>query len=72
MQAPLSSAAADVTYAGASIPPWLVLVLLGVVTAALAYTAGIAAGQRQRHARCGIVERQCLADAARGAGDDNA
>ena len=43
---PLSSAAAEVTYAGASVPPWLVLVLLGVVTAALAYTAGIAAGRR--------------------------
>ena len=33
---------------------------------------GVAAGQRQRHAGCGIVERQRLADAARGAGDDDA
>ena len=34
--------------------------------------AGVAAGQRERHAGSGIVERQRLADAARGAGDDDA
>src|SRR5882757_639610 len=34
--------------------------------------ARVAAGQRERHAGSGIVERQRLADAARGAGDDDA
>jgi len=35
-------------------------------------TACVAPGQRQRDAGFGIVERQRLADSARGAGDDNA
>ena len=34
------------TYAGTTLPPWMVLVLLGLVTAALPYTVGIAAARR--------------------------
>jgi drug/metabolite transporter (DMT)-like permease len=43
---PLSSATADVELAGRAVAWWLPLLLLGVVTAAVAYTTGIAAGRR--------------------------
>lgn len=43
---PMSGAGEDVAYAGIDVPPWLALLLLGVVTAAIAYTTGIAAGRR--------------------------
>lgn len=43
---PMTFSTADVSYDGATVPFWLPLVGLGVVTAALAYTTGIAAGRR--------------------------
>ncbi|MGI8645027.1 MAG: EamA family transporter [Nocardioides sp.] len=43
---PLDAAGSSVTYAGLSFAPWVPLVVLGLVTAALAYTSGIAAGRR--------------------------
>jgi drug/metabolite transporter (DMT)-like permease len=43
---PLETAAATTTYAGRSFAWWVPLVVLGVVTAALAYTTGIAASRR--------------------------
>ncbi|MDF1603787.1 EamA family transporter [Nocardioides sp. YIM 152315] len=43
---PMEGATADVTYAGAAVTWWVPLLLLGVVTAAVAYTTGIAAGRR--------------------------
>ncbi len=43
---PMATASAEVTYAGTTLPPWIVLVLLGLVTAALPYTVGIAAARR--------------------------
>jgi drug/metabolite transporter (DMT)-like permease len=42
----LSASTADPTYRGASVPWWLPLVALGVVTAAVAYVAGIEAARR--------------------------
>jgi drug/metabolite transporter (DMT)-like permease len=35
-----------VAYAGTTVPTWVPLALLGLVTAALSYTTGIAAGRR--------------------------
>jgi drug/metabolite transporter (DMT)-like permease len=43
---PMDVSTATVSYDGARVPFWLPLVGLGVVTAALAYTTGIAAGRR--------------------------
>ena len=43
---PMRSASHPVEYAGASVAWWVPLLLLGVVTAALSYTTGIAAGRR--------------------------
>ncbi len=43
---PLQVAAESVTYRGTSTPWWLSILLLGVVTAALAYVTGIAAARR--------------------------
>ena len=43
---PMRSSGADVTYAGTSVAWWVPLVVLGVVTAAVPYTSGIAAGRR--------------------------
>jgi drug/metabolite transporter (DMT)-like permease len=43
---PMESASASVAYAGTTVAPWVPLLLLAVVTAALAYTTGIAAGRR--------------------------
>jgi drug/metabolite transporter (DMT)-like permease len=43
---PMHAAAAATTYAGRSFPWWTPLVVLGVVTAAISYTSGIAAGRR--------------------------
>ena len=43
---PLETAEDPVTYAGATVDPWVPLVLLGLVTAALSYTTGIAAIRR--------------------------
>ena len=43
---PMEAATTEVTYAGADVVWWVPLVLLGVVTAAVAYTTGIAAGRR--------------------------
>jgi drug/metabolite transporter (DMT)-like permease len=42
----LTTSSAPATYAGHSVAWWLPLVVLGLVTAALAYTTGIAAGRR--------------------------
>jgi drug/metabolite transporter (DMT)-like permease len=43
---PLQTATAATTYAGRSFSWWVPLLVLGVVTAALSYTTGIAAGRR--------------------------
>lgn len=43
---PMAATTGPVDYAGRSVPWWLPLVALGLVTAALAYTTGIAAGRR--------------------------
>lgn len=43
---PLHRASAPVSYSGASVAPWVPLVLLALVTAAIAYTTGIAAIRR--------------------------
>lgn len=43
---PFVTAAAPVTYGGASVPWWLPVVLLGVVTAATGYGCGVAATRR--------------------------
>lgn len=43
---PMRASSASVTYAGTSVGWWVPLLLLGVVTAAVAYTSGIAAGRR--------------------------
>ena len=43
---PMEVAEAPVTYAGATVSTWVPLALLGLVTAALSYTTGIAAGRR--------------------------
>ena len=43
---PLETADVPVTYAGATVDPWVPLALLGLVTAALSYTTGIAAIRR--------------------------
>jgi drug/metabolite transporter (DMT)-like permease len=43
---PMTASAASVTYAGASVAWYVPLLLLGFVTAAVAYTTGIAAGRR--------------------------
>jgi drug/metabolite transporter (DMT)-like permease len=42
---PMATASEPVTYAGTSVSPWIVLVTLGLVTAALPYTVGIAAAR---------------------------
>lgn len=43
---PWRTSAAEVTYAGVDVAWWVPLVLLGLVTAAVAYVTGIAAGRR--------------------------
>jgi len=43
---PMRASTASVAYAGTTVDWWLPLVVLGVVTAAVAYTSGIAAGRR--------------------------
>lgn len=43
---PMRATTAQVEYAGTSVAWWVPLVLLGVVTAAISYTTGIAAGRR--------------------------
>jgi drug/metabolite transporter (DMT)-like permease len=43
---PMHAAAVATTYAGRSFTWWMPLVVLGVVTAAISYTSGIAAGRR--------------------------
>jgi drug/metabolite transporter (DMT)-like permease len=43
---PMTFSTADVSYGGSLVPFWLPLLGLGVVTAALAYVTGIAAGRR--------------------------
>jgi drug/metabolite transporter (DMT)-like permease len=43
---PLNRGTASVEYAGATVAPWVPLALLGLVTAAIAYTTGIAAIRR--------------------------
>jgi drug/metabolite transporter (DMT)-like permease len=43
---PMRATTAAPTYAGAAVPWWLPFIGLGVITAALAYTAGIAASRR--------------------------
>jgi drug/metabolite transporter (DMT)-like permease len=43
---PIEVATTDTTYAGRSVSWWLPLLALGLVTAALSYTTGIAAGRR--------------------------
>jgi drug/metabolite transporter (DMT)-like permease len=42
---PMATASEPVTYAGTTVSPWLVLVTLGLATAALPYTLGIAAAR---------------------------
>lgn len=43
---PMVAATSPVAYAGTTAPTWVPLALLGLVTAALSYTTGIAAGRR--------------------------
>ncbi|MBM9461300.1 EamA family transporter [Nocardioides sp. zg-536] len=43
---PLHAVAGDIDYAGLDLPVWLPVVLLGLVTAAIAYGTGIAASRR--------------------------
>lgn len=43
---PMAASTADATYGGTRVTWWIPLVALGLVTAALAYTTGIAAGRR--------------------------
>ncbi|WP_205470965.1 DMT family transporter [Nocardioides sp. SYSU D00038] len=43
---PMEAARADTSYAGREVAWWLPLVVLGLVTAAIAYVTGIAAGRR--------------------------
>jgi drug/metabolite transporter (DMT)-like permease len=43
---PMQATSAATTYAGRSVPWWLPVLALGLVTAALSYTTGIAAGRR--------------------------
>jgi drug/metabolite transporter (DMT)-like permease len=43
---PMAASTADATLGDATLPWWLLVGLLGVVTAALAYVTGIAAGRR--------------------------
>lgn len=43
---PMTASTSSTTYGGTSVPWWVPLLVLGVVTAALAYTTGIAAGRR--------------------------
>lgn len=43
---PMDAATTPVAYAGTTVATWLPLALLGLVTAALSYTTGIAAGRR--------------------------
>jgi drug/metabolite transporter (DMT)-like permease len=43
---PMAATSAHVAYAGVSVAPWVPIVLLGLVTAALAYTTGIEASRR--------------------------
>ena len=43
---PMDVGGGSASYAGRAVPAWLALVVLGVVTAAVAYAAGIAAGRR--------------------------
>jgi drug/metabolite transporter (DMT)-like permease len=43
---PVNVSSSTVTYTGRTVEPWVPLLLLGLVTAALAYTTGIAAGRR--------------------------
>ncbi len=43
---PMQAGASAAVYAGRSVPWWLPLLVLGVVTAAVAYVTGIAAGRR--------------------------
>ncbi len=43
---PVTTSPAPAVLAGAAVPWWLVLVLLGLVTAGLAYVTGVAAGRR--------------------------
>lgn len=43
---PMAGSRADTTYAGTAVSWWVPLLLLGVVTAAVAYVTGIAAGRR--------------------------
>ncbi|TNM47141.1 EamA family transporter [Nocardioides albidus] len=43
---PMAGSSAHVAYAGVETPPWLALIVLGLVTAALAYVSGIAASRR--------------------------
>ena len=42
----MSATTAPATYGGQAVAPWLPLVTLGLVTGAIAYTSGIAAGRR--------------------------
>ena len=43
---PMATSATRVAYAGVEVAPWVPIVLLGLVTAALAYATGIAASRR--------------------------
>lgn len=43
---PMHASSDNVTYAGLTVPPWLAILTLGVVTAAVAYVTGIAAVRR--------------------------
>lgn len=43
---PMTRGDADAAYAGTAVPAWVALVLLGVVSAALSYSTGIAAARR--------------------------
>ncbi len=43
---PVETASTPVEYAGLEVAPWLAILVLGLVTAALAYGTGIAAGRR--------------------------
>ena len=43
---PMAASSAHVAYAGTDVAPWVALVALGLVTAAVSYTTGIAASRR--------------------------
>ena len=50
---PMATSTAAVDFVGATVPWWVPVLALGLVTAALAYVSGIAAGRRSQVRRDG-------------------